>query len=85
MSAKPNDFIVRLDGLKLDEAARGRISAAIQSAVVAELGRLDLPGLHSSNRFAYFPIRWPGFWLREINELPSGLGELGKTLTVNEG
>jgi hypothetical protein len=85
MSAKPNDFIVRLDGLKLDEAARGRISAAIQSAVVAELGRLDLAGLHSSNRLAYFPIRWPGLWLREINELPSGLGELGKTLTVNEG
>ena len=84
MANNPNDFIVRLEGLKLDGPARARISAAIQSAVVGELGKLDMAPLQSSNHLVFLPIRWPGLWLRQINEIPGAVQEFGKTLSVRE-
>lgn len=84
MPGKPNDFVVRLDGLKLDEASRSRIAGAIQAAVLAELGRLDLAGAQPNNGLAYIPIKWRGIWLRQMVNVPEGLGELGKTLGVSE-
>jgi hypothetical protein len=84
MSGKPNDFIVRLDGLPLDEAARHRIAGAIQSAVLAELGKLDLAGNKPTNALFHIPTEWLGLWLREVTGLREGLGELKKTLGVTE-
>jgi hypothetical protein len=78
------DFIVRLDGLRLDEAARSRIAGAVQAAVMAELGRLDFTAGKSTPALAYIPLKWRGIWLREIQKLPEGLGELGHELGVAE-
>jgi hypothetical protein len=83
MPGKPNDFIVRLDGLKLDEAARHRISSAIQAAVLSELGTIDLTGRGPTGGLAFIPIKWKGLWLREVARLPE-LGDFGKTLGVTE-
>jgi len=80
MPGKPADFIVRLDGLQLDEASRNRIAGAIQAAALAELGRLDLAGAKPG--LAYIPLKWLGMWLRPAATLPEGLGELSKTLTA---
>jgi hypothetical protein len=80
MPAKPNDFIVRLDGLQLDEASRNRIAGAIRAAALAELGRLDLAGAKPG--LAYIPLKWLGIWLRPATTLPEGLGELSKTLVA---
>jgi hypothetical protein len=84
MPGKSNDFIVRLDGLHLDEAARNRIAGAIQGAVLAELGRLDLAGSKPSAALSYIPLQWRGFWLREVANLQEGIGEFGKTLGVTQ-
>lgn len=84
MPGKPNDFIVRLDGLPLDEAAKRRIAGAIQSAVLGELGKLDLAGKKPTNSLVHIPIEWRGLWLREVTKLSEGLGEIGKTLGVTE-
>jgi hypothetical protein len=65
MPGRPQDFIVRLDGLKLDEAARNRIAGAIQTAVMSELGRLDLG--HPETILIHTPKEWLGRWLREIH------------------
>ena len=84
MPGKPSDFVVRLDGLELDERTRDRIAAALQSAVVAELGRLDLaqknPGV------AYIPRKeWLGIWLRSIADIREIRGQdFGKALDVVE-
>ena len=61
MPGKTNDFVVRLEGLELDEQARNRISAAIQAAAMAELGRVD--GGHQGGLVA-LPSEWLGMWLR---------------------
>jgi hypothetical protein len=79
-----NDFIVRLDGLPLDPVSKRQIAAAIQSAVLAELGKIDLTGNQPENRLAHIPIQWLGIWLRDLTKLPEDLGELGKTLGVRE-
>lgn len=55
------DFVFRVEGLKLSAADQQRISAAIGSAVQAELGRAPqrtgTPGI-------FFPIQWPGgIWI----------------------
>src|SRR5262249_35571487 len=74
------DFIVRLDGLHLDEAARNRIAGAVQSAVMAELGNLDLTAGQPKPGLAYIPLKWRGIWLR--HSLPEGLGDFGRELGV---
>jgi hypothetical protein len=87
MPGKPHDFIVRLDGLRLDAAAHNRIASAIQSAVVEELGRVDLAGTHPPPpAFAYFPLKWRGLWLHEAAGLKN-LGDLANpqlTVAVRE-
>lgn len=80
--ANSADFIVRLEGLHLDEAARNRVAGAVQAAVMAELGKLDLTAGRPKPAFAYLPLKWRGIWLRE--RLPEGLGELGRDLGVTE-
>ena len=68
MPGKPNDFIVRLDGMKLDDATRHRVASAIQSAVLGELGRLDLGGQTGvSTILVHTPKEWLGKWLREVH------------------
>jgi hypothetical protein len=84
MPGKPNDFIVRLDGLPLDQAAKRRIAGAIQSAVLGELGKLDLAGNKPTNSLVHIPIEWLGLWLRDATNLREGLGDMGKTLGVTE-
>jgi hypothetical protein len=83
-TAKSNDFIVRLDGLQLDAATRHRIAAAIQATALAELGRLDIAGSTPGSHLVFFPKEWLGIWIRDLANLPQGLGELGKTLGVGE-
>lgn len=70
MKAEGNehDFIVRLEGLNLDEAAKQRIAGAIQGAVMAELGRIDLRG--QAGFPGFFPRKdWLGFILRDMGRL----------------
>jgi hypothetical protein len=80
---KPNDFVVRLDGLSLDDGARQRIAAALQSAAVAELGRLDL---NKGAAFAYIPRKeWYGLWLKAIAQAGGLRGqEFANPLDVSE-
>jgi hypothetical protein len=80
--AHPHDFIVRLEGLQLDEASRSRIAGAIQGAVMLELGRLDLAGPKRLGGFAHIPIDWLGFWLREATNAQEALKGLGGTLQI---
>ena len=84
MPGKPNDFVVRLDGLRLDEAAKNRIAGAIQSAVVAELGLIDHGGNKPFSALAYIPLKWRGYWLREIDRLPENIAQFNKQLNVEE-
>jgi hypothetical protein len=82
-AVRPNDFVVRLDGLPLDDGARQRIAAALQSAAVAELGRLDL---NKRDAFAYIPRKeWYGLWLRTIAQAGEFRGQdFAKPLEVTE-
>lgn len=77
MPGKPHDFMVRLDGLKLDEATSHRIAGAIQAAVMSELAKLDLSGGQPHGSVAYIPKDWLGIWLRQIPGLPEGFGRTG--------
>lgn len=85
MPLKPHDFIVRLDGLPLDEPTRQRIAGAIQAAVLSELGKLDLAGAKPAAGLAYLPHRWWGIWYRVRADVLENLGGLGKTLGVTAG
>jgi hypothetical protein len=78
------DFVVRLDGLRLDDAARSRLAGAVQAAVMAELGKLDLTGGRPVPTLAYLPLKWRGIWLRDIEKLPEGFGQLAHQLEVVE-
>ena len=82
MPAKTHDFIVRLDGLKIDEGARQRIAQALQSAALSELGRLDLHG-RESTVVIHTPKEWLGRWLREVGHL-EGLQDIERKLGVKE-
>ena len=78
MHGKPHDFMVRLDGLKLDEATSHRIAGAIQAVVISELGKLDLTGGQHHGSLAYIPKDWLGIWLRQIPRPPEGFGTSGR-------
>ena len=82
-----NRFVVDLGDLKLDAAAKRRISNALQTAALGELAKLD----HVTDApFAVFdPVRirdpqWYGIWIRSLRdravlpELDVGLKEIGQ-------
>jgi hypothetical protein len=80
-----HDFIVRLDGLQLDETARSRIAGAVQGAVMSELGQLDLAARKRLGGLAFIPHQWWwGFWLRETAHLPQDLKDVEKGFQVVE-
>jgi hypothetical protein len=69
MPGKPTDFVLRVDGLNLPDAARERIAGALQAALMSELGRLDLGGARTET-VAYIPHKeWLGLWLRSLANL----------------
>ena len=56
-----NDFIVKLDGIKLPAASQKQISEEIQSIVLRELAKIDTGGDFSS----HIPRKeWLGIWIR---------------------
>lgn len=64
-----SDFVVRIDTAKLNEKQAATIARAIQGAVLAELGKLDLakdravsPGIGS----IMFHPEWRGLWIRNL-------------------
>ena len=83
MPGKPHDFVVRVEGLPLNEEAQRRIAGAIQGALLSELGRLDLASAKPEPRFSYIPVQWLGIWLREARHLQD-LRDLTKNLGVTE-
>jgi hypothetical protein len=66
-----NRFVVDLGDLKLDDAAKRRISNALQTAALSELSRLDGA---TSEPFAVFdPVRirnpeWYGIWIKSLRD-----------------
>ena len=61
----PSDFIVRLDAFQLDEPTKQRIEGAIQGAVLAELGKLDLRSKQQHKGVLVTNIlhpEWRGLW-----------------------
>jgi hypothetical protein len=86
---KPHDFIVRLEGLKLSAEHQNQIASAIQSAVMAELGKVDLAPRKTANtggnvvNLAMLPIKWRGILYRPAASANAGV--LTKTLKVTEG
>jgi len=66
-----NDFIVRLDGLKIDEATKARLAGRIQGAVLRELAGVDTGG----DYHAFVPRKeWYGLWVRMNAALQKQLG-----------
>ena len=67
-----SDFVVRIDTAKLDARQAAAVSAAIQSAVISELGKLDL-GHPADGKATYgaitFHPEWRGIWLRALKDL----------------
>ena len=56
-----SDFIVHVEGVKLDEAVRARLAGRIQAAVLKEIATIDTGG----DMLARIPHReWWGLWLR---------------------
>lgn len=66
-----NRFVVDLGDMKLDDAAKRRISNALQTAALSEISRLD-SGM--SEPFAVFdPVRmrnpeWYGIWIKTLRD-----------------
>jgi hypothetical protein len=64
-----NRFVVDLGDLKLDDAAKRRISNALQAAALGEIARLDSA---MAEPFAVFdPVRmrnpdWYGIWIKSL-------------------
>ena len=73
-----SDFVVRIDTAKLNDKQSAAIAAAIQGAVLAELGQLDLAhatehasaaaGSGGSGAILFHP-EWRGIWLRSLADL----------------
>jgi hypothetical protein len=84
MPGKPSDFIIRVDGLNLDDSARARLAGVLQAAFMGELGRLDLAP--RGGAVAYIPHKeWLGLWLRSIGQIKDLRGQdFDKTLNVGE-
>lgn len=83
MPGKPHDFVVRIEGLPLDEEAQRRIAGAIQGVLLSELGRLDLAGVKPKPTLSYIPVQWLGIWLRDARNLQGPI-EFNKNLGVTE-
>jgi hypothetical protein len=83
MPGKPHDFVVRIEGLPLDEEAQRRIAGAIQGALLSELGRLDLAGTNPKPTLSYIPVQWLGIWLREARHLQDPI-EFNQNLEVTK-
>ena len=73
-----SDFVVRIDTAKLNEKQSAAIAAAIQSAVLGQLGTLDLAhpttGAHAAAAPAgigsmLFHPEWRGIWIRNLKDL----------------
>lgn len=72
-----NDFVVRIDTTKLNAKQAAAIAGAIQGAVLAQLGELDLA--HGAEHAAatggggfgsiVFHPEWRGIWLRSLKDL----------------
>lgn len=66
-----NRFVVDLGDMKLDAAAKRRISNAIQTAALGELSRLDAA---TAEPYAVFdPVRirdprWYGIWVKTLRD-----------------
>jgi hypothetical protein len=61
-----NKFAVQIDGYNLDAAARKRVSAAIGSAVDAEIARMDTRGDAVLTRL---PPGLDGKWIRRLSDV----------------
>src|SRR5262245_3112091 len=72
-----SDFIVRIDTAKLSDKQAASIAAAIQGAVLSELGDLDLAhptGTHAAaagggTGSILFHPEWRGIWIRNLADL----------------
>ena len=72
-----NDFVVRIDNTKLNAKQSAAIAAAIQGAVLQQLGHLDLA--HATTEHAAIPggglgsiisqPGWRGIWIRSLRDL----------------
>ncbi len=66
-----NRFVVDLGDMKLDDAAKRRISNALQTAALGEIARLDAA---MAEPFAVFdPVRirnpeWYGIWIKTLRD-----------------
>jgi hypothetical protein len=89
-----SEFHVRLDGIKLPEAAESRIEKGIQSLVLQELASFPNPdgpneprpkiphhGPGPVERSIFLPIEWLGLWLRQIEE--KEFQDLAKAAKIN--
>jgi len=67
-----SDFVVRIDTAKLTAKQAAAVAGAIQGAVLAELGKLDLAaGAAPAGPFGsvVFHPEWRGLWLRAFKNL----------------
>lgn len=74
-----SDFVVRIDAAKLNAKQAAAIAAAIQGAVLSQLGDLDLAhaGGDGSKALAgpaglgsvIFHPEWRGLWIRNLKDL----------------
>jgi hypothetical protein len=67
-----SDFVVRLDTTKLTDQQAAAVAGAIQGAVMATLGKLDLahgkaPAVGGGSIF--FHPEWRGLWLMDLKNL----------------
>ena len=84
MPGKPSDFVLRVEGLELNDGVRDRIAGALQASLMAELGRLDLAA--KAPVVAFIPRKeWYGLWLRSLAQLRDFKSqEFEKVLDVGE-
>jgi hypothetical protein len=76
-----SDFVVRIDTAKLSAKQAAAIASAIQGAVLAELGQLDLAHGEPEKGAAsgvgvgsiVFHPEWRGLWLRNLRDLQDPL------------
>lgn len=74
-----NDFVVRIDTENLNEKQAAAVAAAIQGAVLSELGKLDLAnGTSAAGASAagsrpfgsiLFHPEWRGIWIRSLEDI----------------
>lgn len=76
-----SDFVVRIDTAKLNAKQSAAVAAAIQGAVLAEMGKLDLAPAAAAEHPAaaaagptgvgsiLFHPEWRGIWIRNLRDL----------------